>query len=185
VTCYNIVHAYRSGSGKQDTLIEAMRPMITYTVGFFICVYWARFSPNDVLGQDARAYFLLSGTLYANMSCRLIIAQLTTTRCELVNWLLWPTAAAAAVSLLAPGVTATMEMAMVYALLLLVTLVHLHYVICVVIQMCEHLKIDCFRIPSSTSTSTPSEDGKGDHRLLVSESDCSSSEGERDEPEEE
>lgn len=35
---------------------------------------------------------------------------------------------------------------MLYAYLALCFAVHLHYVICVVAQMCQHLKIDCFSI---------------------------------------
>ena len=38
------------------------------------------------------------------------------------------------------------ELAIVYLLTLVLTLAHLHYAICVVIQMCQHLKISCFKI---------------------------------------
>ena len=45
----------------------------------------------------------MSGSLYANMSCRLIVAQMTNTRCELVNVLIYPLAIAVAICLAVPG----------------------------------------------------------------------------------
>ena len=39
------------------------------------CLAWALYSPNDVFRSDVRCFFYMSGTLYANMSCRLIVAQ--------------------------------------------------------------------------------------------------------------
>jgi hypothetical protein len=71
---------------------------------------------------------------------------MTNTRCELVNVLIYPLALAAAISLLVPGLPVTAELAVVYVLTLGLTLAHLHYAVCVVIQMCGHLKIKCFQI---------------------------------------
>jgi len=185
VTLFNILSAYRAGTGKQPNMVEAMRPMVTFMAGFVICAAWAALSPNRILDLDARCYFLLSGTLYANMSCRLIIAQLTSTRCELFNWLLAPMAVTAVVVTLVPGVSANVELGGVYFLTALVCLVHLHYVTCVVVQMCDHLNISCFRVPpaataASGATTTAANDGKGDHRLLVADESLSESSSSED-----
>jgi hypothetical protein len=51
-----------------------------------------------------------------------------------------------AVSLLVPGFPREAELAVVYLLTAGMTLAHLHYAVCVVIQMCGHLKIKCFKI---------------------------------------
>ena len=71
---------------------------------------------------------------------------MTNTRCELVNVLIYPLALAAAISLLVPGLPRAAELVIVYVLTLGLTLAHLHYAVCVVIQMCGHLKIKCFQI---------------------------------------
>ena len=47
----------------------------------------------------------MSGTVYANMSCRLIVAQMSGTRCELINNLIWPLAAAVIAAVAIPGIT--------------------------------------------------------------------------------
>ena len=53
--------------------------MIPLQFSFFMamaaCLTWAIYSPNDVFHSDVRCFFYMSGTLYANMSCRLIVAQ--------------------------------------------------------------------------------------------------------------
>jgi len=85
---------------------------------------------------------------------------MTNTRCELVNVLIYPLALAAAISLLVPALPRVAELAIVYVLTLGLTLAHLHYAVCVVIQMCGHLKIKCFQIKNL-----------GEERLLHDDSD--------------
>ena len=82
------------------------------------CLAWAIYSPNDVFRSDVRCFFYMSGTLYANMSCRLIVAQMSNTRCELVNYLLYPLFAAVALSLALPGLGfgLSFELSLLYGL---------------------------------------------------------------------
>ena len=186
----NMVAAYRAGTHKRDTFPEAMRPMVSYFVAYAICVSWAALSPAGVLDRDARCFFYLSGTLYANMSCRLIVAQMSGTRSELVNRLLYPAGACAALSL-SGLLSAGAEMVLVYGLAALVTVFHVHYAVCVVLQLCELLNIDCFSIANAGKGRTvpggglgegngsadvvlPS--GDGDKIRLLSDSDDSDSE---------
>lgn len=153
MACLNIYHAYREGTHKQKSFVEAMRPLVSLLVAFCLCVFWAYASPNDVLTLDTRCFFVMSGTLYANMSCRLIVAQMSNTRCELINHLIWPLALVTSAVTLSPS--QGVELGFLYALTTLNVVTHLHYVTCVVIQMCDYLKIDCFRIQT-----------RGEHRLL-------------------
>jgi hypothetical protein len=44
------------------------------------------------------------------------------------------------------GLPEKAELALLYILTAGLTLAHLHYAVCVVIQMCGHLKIKCFQI---------------------------------------
>ena len=167
MTMYNIWHAYRSGTAKQPNALEGMRPMVSFILAFVMCTAWAAWSPNGILYADPRCFLLMCGTLYANMSCRLIISQMTSTRCELLNWLLLPTAACAAAALFAPGISLSAELALVYVLTALVLAAHVHYCACVVAQMCELLKIRCFSIePRGGGGGDAGDDGKGEHRLI-------------------
>ena len=67
------------------------------------------------------------------------------TRCEAVNWLLVPLAASVGLIFLSTSVAA-LEITLLKLLTLLATLAHVHYGICVVMQLCQHLNIQCFSI---------------------------------------
>ena len=84
---------------------------------------------------------------------------MSNTRCELVNYLLYPLFAAVALSLALPGLGfgLSFELSLLYGLSALATAVHLHYGACVVRQMCDHLRIEAFRIPGG--------DKYGEHRF--------------------
>lgn len=144
----NIVASYRDRTGKMRTPLEAARPMASFIAAMILCLGWATFSKNGILVADVRCFFYMSGTIYANMSCRLIVAQMSNSRCELLNYLLLPLFLVVAASLALPAISLKAELGMLYGLSLVATLVHVHYGVCVVRQMCDHLNIDCFRIKS-------------------------------------
>ena len=86
---------------------------------------------------------------------------MSNTRCELVNYLLYPLFAAVALSLALPGGLGfglSFELSLLYGLSALATAVHLHYGACVVRQMCDHLRIEAFRIAGGG-------DKYGEHRF--------------------
>lgn len=145
-TLVNIYRSYRQKTGKMRPFHEAMRPLFSFALAFLLCQLWATYSRNGILEADVRCFFFMSGTLYANMSSRLIVAQMTNTRCELVNVLLYPLALAVMASLVIPGMPLQAELVLLYVLTAALTLGHLHYAVCVVAQMCSHLKIKCFKI---------------------------------------
>lgn len=148
VAVKNIFDAYKHGTGKQKNFFEAIRPMVPFFLAFALFLTWAIYSPNNILHNDTRCFFYLSGTVYANLSCRLIVAQMTSSRCELLNNQLIPVSLVLAVTFLVLGLTLRWELILLYALTVLVTIIHLHYVVNVVIQMCDYLKIECFTIKS-------------------------------------
>ena len=84
---------------------------------------------------------------------------MSNSRCELINYLLYPLFAAVALSLALPGLGFGLagELFLLYGLSLLATAVHLHYGACVVRQMCDHFRIEAFRIPGG--------DKRGEHRF--------------------
>ncbi len=151
----NIYRSYRDKTGKMRTPNEALRPMVSFSIAMVLCLSWAIFSGNDILIADTRMFFYVSGTIFANLACRLIVSQMSDTRCELFNTMLWPLAASVFTSLLIPGFPLAGELALLYILFVLFTVMHLHYGVCVILQMCDHLKIEPFRIKY-----------RGDARLL-------------------
>lgn len=139
---YNIHRAWQEGRLRQPSWWEAVRPLVSGVVLFVLALGWAAASPGDVLSNQPRLFYLLLGTLFSNISCRLIISQMTSTRCEVLNLLLLPMALGVAGCLWLQA-----DEHMVLGLLAaLVTLAHLHYGICVVQQMCHHFHIHCFSL---------------------------------------
>jgi ethanolaminephosphotransferase len=127
--------------------LEAVRPMVSILIAMVLCIVWALASPNQVLQRgDTRIFFYVTGTLCANLSCRLIVAQMSSTRCELINMFIYPLFGAVCSSLLIPGLPKEAEMFMLYLLAVGFTIFHLHYGVCVVLQMASHLRIDAFSI---------------------------------------
>ncbi|KAM3956829.1 ethanolaminephosphotransferase 1 [Aphomia sociella] len=127
VALYNIYKSYKLRTGKMRPVSEALRPLWSFLTVFTICSVWMHRSER-LPEYDLRAVFLLIGTLFSNLACRLIVSQMSNQRCDAVNWLVWPLAAAAALSLLAPQ----HEPAALYALTTLSVAAHLHYGSCVV-----------------------------------------------------
>jgi len=139
---YNVYASYRDGTGKMLSLGEAMRPLVCPGALFLATTVWALASPSDLLQKDPRMFSYLLGALFANINCRLIVSQMSGTRCEAWHWSLWALPAATALSLAAPHLEMTLLVAMTTA----ATLAHLHYGVCVVRQMCSHFNIRCFSI---------------------------------------
>ena len=65
------------------------------------------------------------------------MAQMSGTRAEAFNQLLWPVAAAAGTSLCVPRLPLAGELACLYAATALVTAGHIHYAVCLLIQLTE------------------------------------------------
>ena len=81
-----------------------------------LCFIWVFRSPNNILELDPRCLFLLTGTVFANICCKLIIAQMSNTRSELFSVILIPLALTVVSVLIIPGMTAGRELAVLYAL---------------------------------------------------------------------
>ncbi|KAL1455147.1 hypothetical protein WDU94_009262 [Cyamophila willieti] len=147
VVIYNVYHSYQTGTGKNRPLLEALRPLFPLFSFIVLSFYWVKTSPNDVMTLDPRAVFISTGTIFSNICCRLIVAQMSNTRCDAFNWLL-----------VAQGVTIVLssffvdmpvaELCLLYLFGLVAVLAHVHYGACVVRQMCKHFKIKVFKIKS-------------------------------------
>merc|ERR1719384_2854367 len=159
VALYNIRQSYVDGTGKNRSLSEALRPLVSTMVAMVMFFIWVLASPNDILELDPRAMFFLTGTVFSNICCRLIIAQMSNTRSELLSGILAPTLASIILVMVIPGISPTSELFIMYTLTGIVTLAHIHYGSCVVLEMCDHFNIRPFHIGVGQSSSSSSASG--------------------------
>ena len=104
------------GTGKNRSLSEALRPLVSTMVAMVMFFIWVLASPNDILDLDPRCMFYLTGTVFSNICCRLIIAQMSNTRMELLSGILAPSLVAILLALIIPGISAASELYIMYTL---------------------------------------------------------------------
>ena len=148
VVLWNIYLSYRNRTGRMRSFCEAVRPLFPVLLMMAITTVWVSYSPNNIVSADGRIVYLLTGTLFSNICCRLIVAQMSDQRSDAFNLLLIPTTAVVAccVFLLPTGRSLVIEEGLLYVLTFFAICAHIHYGTCVVRQMCRHFRIDCFRI---------------------------------------
>jgi len=145
VSLYNIYRSYSDGTGKNRSFWEANRPLASPIAFISLTTIWVLASPTNILEVDPRCFTLLVGTVFSNICCQLIVAQMSNTRCELFSWLLIPIAVVVTSSLTLP-VRLGLELPLLYVLTIFAVLAHIHYGVCLVRQMCRHLHVSCFKI---------------------------------------
>ncbi|XP_045461030.1 ethanolaminephosphotransferase 1-like isoform X2 [Harmonia axyridis] len=144
IIAYNIYKSYKEKTGYMRTFSEAVRPLVPVTILFVICTVWVMLSPTRILERDPRMIYLILGTIFSNICCRLIVSQMSSSRCDIFNWLFIPLLLVVLSSLFVK--IAFLELLLTYILCALVTAAHLHYGTCLVRQMCRHFDINCFSI---------------------------------------
>ncbi|XP_014230507.1 ethanolaminephosphotransferase 1-like [Trichogramma pretiosum] len=146
VVLWNIYKSYRDKTGKMKTFPEAIRPLIPLALLFVIATPWVVYSPSKIIERDPRIIYMAVGTIFSNICCRLIVSQMSNTRCEIVPWILFPAAGAAIMAWAVPN----LDLILMYLLAAVALVSHVHYGTCVVRQMCRHFKINAFRIKSNS-----------------------------------
>ncbi|KFM77850.1 Ethanolaminephosphotransferase 1, partial [Stegodyphus mimosarum] len=148
VSLYNIHCAYKKGELKQKSLWEAMRPLMPIFLLFLSTSIWAVYSPTDIIHNDPRVFYWFVGTVFSNIACRLIVSQMSSTRCEAFNWLFYPIGLAL-IFIFSCSHQSKTEVFIAWALFILSVVAHIHYGVCVVQQMCRHFRIHCFSLKKS------------------------------------
>ncbi|XP_026728145.1 ethanolaminephosphotransferase 1-like [Trichoplusia ni] len=143
VAVYNVYLSYQNRSGKRYGLLEAVKPVWSLLVVTLLVVMWALKSENNVIELYPRAFIFMYGALFSNIASRLIIAEMSHMKCEVLSWMTWPLLSGFLTSLYLPQLEATI----LHLLVALFVLSHVHYGVCVVRQICNHLKIRCFIVP--------------------------------------
>ncbi|KAJ8669853.1 hypothetical protein QAD02_001112 [Eretmocerus hayati] len=142
VVLWNIYKSYRDKTGKLLSFSEAMRPLIPLMILVVTTTVWASFSPSRIIDADPRIIFFTTGTIFSNICNRLIVSQMSNTRCEVLPWILFPVVAAALLAFLVPAI----DLLLMYLLGAFTLLAHIHYGTCVVRQMCRHFRLNTFSI---------------------------------------
>ncbi|CAG4985724.1 unnamed protein product [Colias eurytheme] len=145
VILWNIYKSYRDKTGKMRSFCEAIRPLIPLFLFFMLSTIWVLYSPTDIINRGPRLFFVLTGTIFSNINCRLIVSQMSDTRCEALNGLLVPYALVLG-AVLYWRVSPMSELMLLTVLCLACSLAHIYYGTKVVQEMCEHFKISCFHI---------------------------------------
>uniref|UniRef100_A0A3Q2XCR6 Ethanolaminephosphotransferase 1 n=1 Tax=Hippocampus comes TaxID=109280 RepID=A0A3Q2XCR6_HIPCM len=144
----NVFRAYRSNSLKHSSVYEAFLPFLSPVLLFVLSTIWVLFSPSDILELQPRLYYLMVGTAFANVTCKLIVCQMSNTRCQPLSWLLLPMAAV--VTLAVSGLVAD-EMLLLHLWTAVVVLAHIHYGVSVVQQLSGHFGILAFSLKKPSS----------------------------------
>lgn len=145
---YNLYRSYKDKTGKMRSFVECVRPLIPLILFLAVSIAWAHKSPNRIIETDPRAVYLLTGTIFSNISCRLIVAQMSNARSETFHWMTPIMAGCFGISLMMPR----LERFLIYALLIFSSLTHWHYGTVVVQQMCERFNRTCFGIGKRTES---------------------------------
>ncbi|KAH3695887.1 ethanolaminephosphotransferase 1-like [Dreissena polymorpha] len=145
ISLWNIYLGYTNKTGKMLSLHESVRPLVSTLLLFALMLTWANYSSYNILEQHPRIFFTVTGTVFSNIACRLIIAQMSNTRCELVNWLLVPLFSIVIIlCFLNLGV---FEFYILTGYCIFALGSHIHFGVSVVKEMCKHFKINAFSIP--------------------------------------
>lgn len=144
-TFYNVYKAYKDKTGKMLSFMEAMRPLASTITLFALMIHWSYISSIDIVQAQPRLYYWTVGTAFSHIACHLIIAQMSSTRCELINQSLLPLFT---IVLMVQFLTLNdIEVYLLWAYCIYITLKHVLFGVGVVKEMCQHFNIQAFSIP--------------------------------------
>ncbi|XP_014793042.1 PREDICTED: ethanolaminephosphotransferase 1 isoform X2 [Calidris pugnax] len=148
MSLYNFYKAYKNNTLKHHSVYEILLPLVSPVLLFLLCTTWIFVSPTDILEVHPRLFYFMVGTAFANISCQLIVCQMSSTRCQPLNWMLLPIAAA--LFLVVSGLAPKSETLLLYLLTAFLTLAHIHYGVVVVSQLSRHFNIRPFSLKKPT-----------------------------------
>ncbi|KAL7864188.1 hypothetical protein AOLI_G00156080 [Acnodon oligacanthus] len=149
MSLYNVLKAYRNNTLKHSSMYEALLPFFSPTLLFILATLWVSLSPTNILEQQPRIFYLMVGTAFANVTCKLIVCQMSNTRCQPLSWLLLPMAVV--VLLVFFGVVQQSEIVVLYVWTAVVIFAHIHYGVSVVKQLSDHFNIFAFSLKKPSS----------------------------------
>ncbi|XP_043922550.1 ethanolaminephosphotransferase 1-like [Protopterus annectens] len=143
-THYNIYKAYKKKTLKTSSLYEGILPLISPLLLFILLTVWVTFSPSSILAKQPRLFLWMVGITNSNITCRVIMCQMSSTRSEAFHWLLYPLAVI--VCTVTTGLMKELEQHLLVAFTALITLAHIHYGVCVGLELSHHFNIYIFSL---------------------------------------
>uniref|UniRef100_A0A3Q4HVU3 Selenoprotein I n=1 Tax=Neolamprologus brichardi TaxID=32507 RepID=A0A3Q4HVU3_NEOBR len=148
MSLYNVLKGYRNNTLKHSSLYEGLLPFLSPFLLFVLSTIWVIYSPSNILELQPRIFYLMVGTAFANVTCKLIVCQMSNTRCQPLSILLLPMTA---VVVLAITRVFTNETLLLYLWTAAVVLAHIHYGVSVVEQLSNHFNIFAFSLKKPNS----------------------------------
>ncbi|TKC48884.1 hypothetical protein EI555_007033, partial [Monodon monoceros] len=145
----NFFRSYKNNTLKHNSVYEAMVPFFSPCLLFILSTAWILRSPSDILELHPRVFYLMVGTAFANITCQLIVCQMSSTRCPTLNWFLVPLFLV--VIVVNVGVASYIESILLFTLTTAFTLAHIHYGVRVVKQLSNHFQIYPFSLRKPNS----------------------------------
>ncbi|KAL5969801.1 Ethanolaminephosphotransferase 1 [Taenia solium] len=145
---FNVVVACNEDRTKVPTAEAVVRPFAGTVFVFLASWIWMTLSPTHIMEHSPRLFLLCGGTLAANITCRVILAEVTKTKppmwCNLMG------VYGLVVFVLCLGLPSTaaaqLEFPCLLALTSLITVAHLLFSGAVVNEMCEIFNIRAFHV---------------------------------------
>ncbi|XP_053323976.1 ethanolaminephosphotransferase 1-like isoform X2 [Spea bombifrons] len=143
-TVYNIYLGYKQKTLLKTSVYEALLPLFSPALLFLLLTVWVISSPCGILEKQPRLFLWMVGVTFSNVTCRVIISQMSNTRSEVFHWMLLPLflVVMAAVS----GYLGQMEDFTFIFFTVFATAAHVHYGVCVGRQLSKHLNIYIFSL---------------------------------------
>lgn len=145
ISIKNVIDVWRNGSCKQSNLFESFRPWSPLVISMLVMYLWIYcLTPYKLMEYEQRIALALTGIVFANIACRLVVVQMSSTRADLLNPLLIPILFGSMFDgLLHYVYLARINFKIVF---LVCFIMHLHYGIGVVRGLANYLNIFIFKI---------------------------------------
>eukprot|EP00048_Salpingoeca_helianthica_P020536 m.7045 g.7045 ORF g.7045 m.7045 type:complete len:402 (-) comp4937_c1_seq1:39-1244(-) len=149
---YHIVHAHSCQKRgcilhtlppPKWPLLTAVAPLLVLVALIAVSAIWKFLSPANIAATHLRVFMLLFGVLFSNITCRLIMCQMSSRPYRLLQLL--PAPLLLIVPLALSGFAN--EEFLLYSYFIVATAAHIHYGVGVVQELCEFWHIACFTIP--------------------------------------
>lgn len=151
VSLSNIYFKYSPVNQLKYGFLDGMAPTFSVALLAGFSTAWLVLSPNNIAELEPRIFIWHQGILFSSHLCRVIIAQMTSTKCQLINWMLYPYMLMVTCLLTFPPstVTSQVELNALYVFSTLMTIAHMHFGITVVNEIAESLNVHVFSIRKS------------------------------------
>ena len=81
VAMYNVYIAFRAKTLKHKSLSAMMQPLLPLVSLFILTLGWSYYSPADIINQQPRLFFLMTGTIFSNIAVSSLPTDCAANRC--------------------------------------------------------------------------------------------------------